>query len=77
VAAVVEKRCGASLVAGKATVTSLVLRRLLRTKADAKEEAVKCKWERGASRADAGEVEGVLWLGVAWLVKAMATRGLH
>ena len=37
----------------------------LRTSATAKEEAGKCKWERGASRADAGEVEGVLWLGVA------------
>ena len=62
---VAEKRCGASLVADKATATSLALRRLLWTEAEAKEEVGKCKWECGASRADAGEVEGVLWLGVA------------
>ena len=55
VAAVVEKRCEASLGDGKATVTGLALRRLLWTSATAKEEAGKCKWERRASRADAGE----------------------
>ena len=75
VAAVVEKRCGASLVAGKATATSLALRRLLWTKAEVKEEAGKCKWEHRASRADAGEIEGALWLGVAWLVRATAMHG--
>ena len=74
---VAEKRCGASLVASKTTAMSLAPRRLLRTEAEAKEEVGKCKWECGVPRANAGEVEGALWLGVAWLVRATVTRDLH
>jgi len=46
------------------------------TSTTAKEEAGKCKWEREASRASAGEVEGALWLNVAWLIRLAATHDL-
>ena len=61
----------------EATVEVMRCSAALRTSTTAKEEAGKCKWEHGASRADAREGEGALWLNVAWLVRATAMRGLH
>ena len=35
------------------------------------------KSECGEPRAEGEEVEGALWLGVAWLVRATTMHGLH